>query len=156
MRKILEYSLIGIIVLAVLGVFPFQFYAVTSGSMEPTIATGSLVLVNKTASNFSEGDIVTFLVGNQVVTHRIIAVEETSDRVGYATQGDANNAIDPGQRTVDQIIGKVLFGIPYLGTLILFIQQNLLSLVGVSLIGYVAVALFQGQQKIKKNSEELS
>ncbi|MGL6057268.1 MAG: signal peptidase I, partial [Culicoidibacterales bacterium] len=136
MRKLLEYSLVIIIVLAVLGVFPIQFYAVTSGSMEPTIATGSVVLVNKTQKQVETGDVITFLSGQQAVTHRVIAVEATESGPLYTTQGDANNAIDPGQRTPDQIVGKVLFGIPLIGTLILFVQNHLWTLVGISLVGY--------------------
>lgn len=158
MRKLLEYSLVIIIVLAVLGVFPIQFYAVTSGSMEPTIATGSVVLVNKTQKQVETGDVITFLSGQQAVTHRVIAVEETESGPLYTTQGDANNAIDPGQRTPDQIVGKVLFGIPLIGTLILFVQNHLWTLVGISLVGYGIIVFFKkGQPKNQtKNMEELS
>lgn len=157
MRKLLEYSLVIIIVLAVLGVFPIQFYAVTSGSMEPTIATGSVVLVNKTQKQVETGDVITFLSGQQAVTHRVIAVEATESGPLYTTQGDANNAIDPGQRTPDQIVGKVLFGIPLIGTLILFVQNHLWTLVGISLVGYGIIVFFKkGQQKNQtKNMEEL-
>ncbi|MGL5530599.1 MAG: signal peptidase I [Culicoidibacterales bacterium] len=157
MRKLLEYSLVIIIVLAVLGVFPIQFYAVTSGSMEPTIATGSVVLVNKTQKQVETGDVITFLSGQQAVTHRVIAVEATESGPLYTTQGDANNAIDPGQRTPDQIVGKVLFGIPLIGTLILFVQNHLWTLVGISLVGYGIIVFFKkGQQKKQiQNMEEL-
>lgn len=125
--------------------------------MEPTIATGSVVLVNKTQKQVETGDVITFLSGQQAVTHRVIAVEATESGPLYTTQGDANNAIDPGQRTPDQIVGKVLFGIPLIGTLILFVQNHLWTLVGISLVGYGIIVFFKkGQQKKQiQNMEEL-
>lgn len=94
-------------------------YSVTSGSMEPTIKTGGLVLSIPIAA-YKTGDIVTFKeLGNPkvLVTHRIIAKtysEKTKDFV-YYTKGDANKTIDSTTITPGQILGKVVLGLPFLG-----------------------------------------
>lgn len=150
MRNLVEYGLVILIVLMLIGVLPIQFFTVISGSMEPTIATGSVVLVNKMQTVFETNDMITFLVGDQPVTHRVIAVEDTPTGRYYTTQGDANNAIDPGQRTADQIVGKVMFAIPWIGTLILLLQQHLLLLVGMSVIGY---GIFSIVRKKRANAQ---
>ena len=96
-----------------------KFLMVQSGSMEPVIKTGSVVVVGKSAE-YKEGDIVTYLMGENVdlrnptniITHRIITVEEEGKVV---TKGDANDTPDSIKITKNQIIGKVRCSIPFLG-----------------------------------------
>ena len=86
---------------------------VQTGSMEPAIPTGSLILIQNT-KNYKVGDIVTYLdKRNIAVTHRIVAVN--GDMI--TTQGDANNAKDRPFEA-DQIIGKVQFTIPSIGRIL--------------------------------------
>lgn len=86
-------------------------YAVTGASMEPTIASGSLVVVHASGS-YSTGDVITFTQTGERVTHRI--VEETA--AGYVTKGDANDAVDGWRVTDSQISGELLFTVPFYGT----------------------------------------
>lgn len=91
-------------------------YAVLTGSMQPTISTGSLVYTEPTqAGELAEGDVITFRLGSgTVVTHRIQTIDETG---AITTKGDANNAADMGTITQAQVIGRVVFHLPYLGSL---------------------------------------
>ena len=66
------------------------------------------------------GDIVTYQVGETRVTHRVIRKEHK----GYVTKGDANNREDPTVVTADQIIGKVIFSLPCLGYVAVFVRQR--------------------------------
>lgn len=112
----------GLIALTLLvSTFPitgnYQLKVVKSGSMEPAIKTGSVVVV-KPVDQYKIQDVITFInlsKKNEPVTHRIIDIEVIEGNPFYITQGDANNA--PDQRTIPQkeIVGKVLFSIPYLG-----------------------------------------
>lgn len=82
---------------------------VLSGSMEPTLSKGDLIIVQKT-DTVKPGDIVVYQSGSSLIVHRVISVD--GDTV--VTQGDANNIPDePLQRS--QIKGKVRFHIPQLG-----------------------------------------
>lgn len=89
---------------------------VLSGSMEPTIMTGEVIVIHE-ENEYNVGDILTYRDGSVLVTHRI--VDETTTT--FTTRGDANNTDDdPIEKT--QAVGKTIFHIPYLGSAILFVQ----------------------------------
>lgn len=91
----------------------YSLKMVTSGSMSPTIRTGAIVMVKPLAS-YKVGDIITFQVGpssKDIVTHRIVRQQETQ----FITRGDANNVDDMHPIEHQQILGKVLLTIPWLG-----------------------------------------
>ena len=97
------------------GIYP---YIVLSGSMEPVIKTGSIVLVQTRETKIKPGDIILYRFGRQNVTHRI--AEQTEG--GYITKGDANTTCDPIPVKKEQIRGKISGSIPYLGYVILFLR----------------------------------
>lgn len=100
----------------------YQIKTVLSGSMEPAIKTGAVVVV-KPADNYEKGDVINFTgnfrltSGKEVtVTHRI--VEKNVSEAGvisYVTKGDANDDSDFETVAQRQVIGKVLFNVPYIG-----------------------------------------
>lgn len=101
-------------------------FTVLSGSMEPAYHTGGCVYVKETDPQKLEvGDVVTFrLSGNTIATHRIIEVSEENGTRSFRTKGDANEEADNSLLTPDRIIGKVVFGLPYLGFLAAYIQSK--------------------------------
>lgn len=93
-----------------------KLFTVQSGSMEPTIKTGSMILT-KSLNNYAAGDIVTFedsVDHKKTITHRIVSVQN-QDMIRYTTQGDSNASPDSQIISLHQIIGKVIFSVPYLG-----------------------------------------
>lgn len=103
----------------------FKILAVLSGSMEPTIHTGSVVLV-KPASNYHIGDIITFgeISKTQTpTTHRISEIRLQAGQPRFITKGDANNAPDLKEVSMSEVKGKVLFSIPYAGFVVNFAKQ---------------------------------
>ena len=98
---------------------------VMSGSMEPSIKTGSVALIETNLTDFNKiekGDIITFDIGGSFVTHRVVDITED----GVYTKGDANNAKDPWIVTDANYYGKELFSVPYIGFLIVFIRQHII------------------------------
>ncbi len=99
-----------------------KLYTVQSGSMEPAVSAGSLVL-SKPTEDYQIGDIVTFkaeedrLVNNPkyTITHRIFEINETEIGIEYVTKGDANDTRDSQAISKDLILGKTIFSIPFLG-----------------------------------------
>ena len=94
-----------------------KFLNVKSGSMEPTIKMGSIVLV-KPVNSYKIGDIVTFgkITKTQApTTHRIFDIKVNAGQPFYITKGDANNAPDQKETSQKEIIGKVFLNMPYLG-----------------------------------------
>jgi signal peptidase len=93
----------------------FQVFRVMSGSMEPAIKTGSVVLVKQISpKELKKGDIITFSVSNSIlpVTHRIVQVSKDGK---ITTKGDANKTNDFDPVSVSNVKGKVIFAVPYFG-----------------------------------------
>lgn len=110
------------------GVFGVKPVVVLSGSMEPKIQTGDLILIQDTdTTSLKEGDVICYLSSGKAVTHRIISVSSGENgEPRYVTQGDANNAEDRLPVEPDQVQG-VWNGtrVGGLGNFILFMQSPL-------------------------------
>ncbi len=94
-----------------------RMFIVQSGSMEPSIPIGSIV-ITKQKSQFSPGDVITFQSPNIdkiPVTHRISEIKTKDGEEIIFTKGDANSSIDLGSIKPSAIIGSVLFHVPYVG-----------------------------------------
>jgi signal peptidase len=99
--------------------FGFQSFAVLSGSMEPAIGTGDIVVVRKIAPLDARiGDVVTFRSPespDRLVTHRATSVQASGETVTFVTKGDANTGIERWSIAAGGTIGKVEYRIPKLG-----------------------------------------
>jgi len=91
------------------------FFVIVSGSMEPEIPVGSVILVNAVpAESIVVGDIIAYLSPNKeaVVTHRVVRiVNDFGNSPLFITRGDANNADDPPLR-YGRVVGRVFYTIP--------------------------------------------
>src|SRR5919202_3542013 len=76
-----------------------QLLTVVSGSMQPALPLGSLVVVvPRDADAVRIGDVITFSPpgdDTRTVTHRVVDVEDIGDGVRVHTRGDANPVADP-------------------------------------------------------------
>lgn len=110
-----------IALLLVVSIFPitgnWQVLVVESGSMEPAIKVGGLVIV-KSANNYQVGDIITFRNPeslNTKITHRIYELKINEGQTFYVTKGDANEEPDGEGILARYVLGKVILALPYLG-----------------------------------------
>ncbi|MCB6607207.1 signal peptidase I [[Clostridium] symbiosum] len=89
------------------GVFGVKPVVVLSGSMEPVISTGDLIVLQKADyEELKEGDVICYLTSGQAVTHRIVRTAMGEDgQIRYITRGDANNTDDRLAVSADQIQG---------------------------------------------------
>jgi signal peptidase len=107
-------------------------FVVLSGSMEPAISPGDVVIV--ASGPVAVGDVITYRTGNEVpTTHRI--VEEVDG--AYRTKGDANENADAGLVDPSQILGSVVVVIPLIGYVILWANTT----VGFALLVVVPLVL---------------
>lgn len=91
---------------------------VTSGSMEPTINVGGLVIVQDVdPAKIAVGDIITFsgYTTDHLTTHRVIDRKTVAGRLHFRTQGDANDSPDVDLAPAEGIVGRVGFDVPYAG-----------------------------------------
>lgn len=101
-------------VFLILYLFHIKPYIVLSGSMEPTIKTGSLCFINYNVkySSIKENDIIAYkLNSGTLVTHRVI--NKTTN--GFETKGDNSSEKDSIITTNNNYLGKNIFWIPYIG-----------------------------------------
>ncbi len=105
-------------------IFGFKNFVVLSGSMEPKLKIGDIIIVRET-QKIKEGDIISFKEKNSVVTHRIIKIINEDGEEFFQTKGDANSAIDIDLVKRDAIEGKYCFKIPFLGNLVLLLKNEM-------------------------------
>ena len=133
MKRVLRRCLL-LVAWIVLGTFgglvlavglPNAFHAksltVMSGSMEPTIGTGDVVVARQTSPmDVRVGDIVTFrdpLEHDRLITHRVREMHVEGDTVVFVTKGDANTGVEHWALGKDGTIGRVAFHVPKIGLL---------------------------------------
>ena len=110
---------------------------VKSGSMEPNIHTGSIVVIEPRTS-YSIGEVITFGADTKTdipTTHRIAKVNPSTGSTGspqagsgqatYVTKGDANEDPDPNPVQQSEIIGEVVYTLPYAGYVLDFAKKPL-------------------------------
>lgn len=94
----------------------YSFFKVVTGSMEPEIPVGALILSEETEMNDIEiGEVVCFrskspdMLG-KIITHRVIEIIEAEDgMLQLVTKGDANLSLDGYYVTAQNLIGKVIW-----------------------------------------------
>ena len=118
--------LLAVITLAIVGTAAiawdhgYRVYAVRSGSMSPAYLTGSLVVdVPPQVDGSTPGSVITFNVGDGLVTHRVYA---TSD-AGVTTKGDANRTPDSWTVPPQFVVGQVVGSVPRMGYILVFFKQ---------------------------------
>jgi len=102
----------------------YKSLIVQSGSMEPTIMTGDVIIVAQ-ASSYRQNEVITFYdIDGYLTTHRIFEIVSGSSP-RYVTKGDANRVQDNNEVSLTQIIGKVILTIPKLGYFIGFTRSKI-------------------------------
>lgn len=130
----------------------YQPLVVLSGSMEPALRVGSVVVIQKVhPAMVKEGDIITFNLPidlNQqqpgvrtLTTHRVNRVLDENGVRKFETKGDANNDVDVSHIGETDVVGRTSFDVPYLGYASHFLRgkTGLLVLIAVA----SAVILFE-------------
>jgi signal peptidase len=107
------------------GATPYKVYVIHTGSMSPTIPSGSAVLVHE--GHYRVGQVVTFTEDGLTVTHRLVSISSSGLTT---TKGDANTTADPWHVPTKQIVGGVVFAPRYVGYVIIYLK-NPLGLVSV-------------------------
>ena len=127
--------------------FRYQALVVRSGSMSPTIPTGSVVFYRPVeASNVKVGDVIVFAEpGKQdtKVTHRVYAIGNGPDGKYFQTKGDANGGPDPWRVPAVGTGWKAVWHVPVVGYVLFDIQSTygrlLLLLVPAALLGAITL-----------------
>jgi signal peptidase I len=134
---VLFAALIALIILTISSntslISGYRTFLIQSGSMEPSIMTGDVVIVQNRREYFP-GEVITFKNNqNRVITHRITEIESESDPPQFITKGDANRTDDEDIIRPENVLGKVILVVPKVGFLVAFTKSP---------IGFIALILF--------------
>jgi signal peptidase I len=90
-----------------------------SDSMRPAIRAGDLLITHsEPASAIRVGNTVTFIdraLGSRLITHRVVALRASGNRIDFVTRGDANTASESWSAPRHASLGKLLFRVPAVG-----------------------------------------
>ena len=123
----------------------FGLAVVQSGSMEPTLFKGDLLVVVQ-QETYGEGDVVVFQSGNSLVVHRIVKVGGHQ----VVTQGDANNTTDEPIET-SAIKGSVALSVPKVGYVVDAIKTPL----GMAVLLGAAIALVEASFRQERRARHV-
>jgi signal peptidase len=108
-----------LIAITALNLFGHRSLVVMSGSMQPVLRPGDLVIDQRiTPLQARVGDVVTFRDpsdGSRLLTHRVRSIQVSGDSVTIVTKGDASNAVQRWVIRSDGTLGRVIFRVPKIG-----------------------------------------
>ncbi|MCP3741722.1 signal peptidase I SipW [Rossellomorea sp. BNER] len=146
--------------------FGYQLKTVLSGSMEPSIQTGSVIAVKPVEDHkgFQKGDIITFINEDDLlITHRVIEVKSSGNQLSYITKGDNNDGADRDPVLPQNVKAEYTgFTVPYAGYFLNWINSKigsalLLIIPGLLLITYSIFAIRKALSGIdRKNKNHIS
>lgn len=108
------YVVIQVLTQGYVNFFGYSVFRVVTGSMEPTISPGALLISKETPlEEIQVGDIICFrsreanMLGKSI-THRVTGIYQSGTQLCLETRGDANPAADALPVLQSNLIGKVI------------------------------------------------
>jgi len=156
--------IVAIALLLIISVFPItgniKFFIVQSGSMEPAIKMGSIVMI-KPVDEYKIDDVISFGEVTRIkspTTHRIYDMKVIEGNPIYITKGDANNAPDQREVRKRDILGKVLLDIPYLGFAVNFAKKPMgfVLIIGIPAVVIISDEVRKIYEEVKKRKTDKS
>ena len=145
--------------------FGFRLFVVSSGSMEPTLHVGDVILSGKFAPGdaLEAGDILTYRGSGQMegkyVTHRLTSAEGEPGSRTLTLQGDANNVPD-APMSEDRVVAKEIcklriltffYSHPFFAVLLMFLLIILVAVCG--FLDYFQAIRNTGTEEKEKNGK---
>ncbi len=112
------------------GVFSIYPSVIITGSMEPSIKPGDVILVEKITDmediyNLKVNDVIQFKRDGILISHRIIDIKNDSENgIQFKTKGDNNSIPDADLIKPQDIKGTIKYTVPKIGLLTLLIKSN--------------------------------
>ena len=131
-------------------VFGYSFINILSGSMEPTISAGDLVIC-KEQDSYNVNDPVLFEEQGFLVLHRIVDIDEDGD---FITKGDANNVNDKAEIQPENVYGKMTGVLRGWGSTLSYLSSRMGAFWTILVSLFIYLALDAGEDLLKEESEQ--
>jgi len=133
-----------------------------------TLHIGDLIIVQGVAPEeiegapYPDGDIIVFhqpSAGGELIVHRAIDEVERDGIWYFQTKGDGNLSPDHGEVSEDQVVGKVILRIPWVGHIALFLRNSsgifiIIILIVILVIVEFVIPMFSSEKAEVKQAEE--
>lgn len=137
--------------ISVVNILGYKSYIIKTNSMKPTISINDVVITKKVKKEkIKIGDVITFLQDGEVITHRITQIDDNGN---YTTKGDNNNIEDIFKITYENIEGKHILTIPYLGKIVQALDNKIVFLI-ITLIILIFMFITIVNQEKRENRRE--
>ncbi len=103
--------------------FLYGVLVIGSESMSGSIEKGDIVVFKSTKDNIKVDDVIVFKKDDIRVVHRVSKIRNVNNEFRYYTKGDANITPDEKYVTDNELMGKVLFRIRYIGQPTLWLRE---------------------------------
>ena len=127
--------------------FGYGTAVVMSGSMEPTLSVGDMVVIRQ-EETYATGDVVVYQSRDSLVIHRIVSIGEDL----FTARGDANNT-DDDPIALRYIKGRLVMAVPFVGKLLQVLKST--PVVLVILVAAVMLMELSWRKEKEKDDEEL-
>ncbi len=139
------------------GLFGFNSVIVLSGSMEPILRVGDIVMTRDVdPTTVGVGDVVTYRVGKLLVTHRIIRVVDTLQGRQFEVKGDNNSTPDGTLVAEERVVAKVAFDLPKMGYLVNFAHSPNGLTIFIILPAVILALMWYRERQGKKARSQMS
>jgi len=148
------------------GIAKYDFFSIGSGSMEPIIMTGDLVVIDSSVNldDLLPGDIIAVDPGvdvngdgiNDVIVHYLDSVTTVDGVREYRTKPEISDDQDPWILTDEDIIGIYVLKISKVGSFLMFAQSTFGKIVLIAdvLVIYALFEIIFADDKKNKNKKE--
>jgi len=133
---------------------------VLTGSMEPTLPPGTLLVVRPVdTADVRVGDVVTYQIESgrpEVISHRVVEVASSSDgSTTFVTKGDANGSADEAPVRPEQVRGELWYSVPWVGYVNQAVNGQargwIVPLLAVALLGYSSYMVVGGLLQARRD-----
>lgn len=125
----------------------YKAYIISTESMQPTLKKGDVIVIKKVdKKDLKIDDIITFKVKGEVITHRIVEIDEVNGT--YKTKGDNNNIIDDVNLLFEDIEGKEIIKIPHLGNIVSGLKNGIIIILTI----LICLIIYLNKMEMKEKS----
>ncbi len=143
-------------------VLGYRLYVITTGSMEPEISVGDVIVGKKfeLGDKLAVNDVVTYIgevgeLAGKTITHKIIKIEGSGENRTILTQGVANDTSDPpvAENRIQSVMTYKTVVLPFLYK-ILTSLPGFIFLVICPLVLMIVTELISVVKEIRKQKEQ--
>lgn len=122
------------------GVGSHKFMVVLSDSMNPVFRVKDMIIIkNISEDGVKVDDIITFKEKDVYVTHRVVGIDSENGLKRYKTKGDSNETEDLNLVSDENIVGKYVGRIPYLGFIVQKLKEPIIIAITSGVLGFLFV-----------------